>query len=328
MRRPALLVTVGMLAASTALLWGGSATAAPVGRNGGSSADARSAHQRIVDYWTPARRASAIPRDVTRPSERKGKPGGGGGGGTSSTVTGATWTRTGAAVEKTTGKVYFTMGGSNYVCSGSAVAGPVNLVLSAGHCVWDDADSFATNWMFCAGLQQRQQAVRQIGPPPACSPRAGWKAAGGNDWKNDAGMAVVTGGDPGHAWSELGPAADDEHHHELLQPAGAVYSAFGYPAAQKYKGADPDLLPGLRADRLRQGPEHPVHGLRHDRRLLGRALVRRSRRRRVDRVAEQLRVQRRQPDVRTDLRRRRGQHARAPRRTVTCTPATESCVSY
>jgi V8-like Glu-specific endopeptidase len=225
------LVTVGMLAASTALVWAGSATAAPGGRHG-ASVDARSAHQRIVDYWTPARRASAIPRGVTR-TERKGRPNAGGGG-TSSTVTGAAWTGTGAAVAKTTGKVFFVMGGQNYVCSGSAVAGSVNLVLSAGHCVWDDADSFATNWMFVPGYNNGNAPYGKWTATDLFT-TADWQAPGGNDWKNDAGMAVVAGG-AGHAWSDLGPLPSMVTTTDYTKLVGKTYSAFGYPAAQKYKG--------------------------------------------------------------------------------------------
>src|SRR5688572_2053545 len=104
--------------------------------------DAASEHRRIDGYWTPARRAAAVPRTVSpRPM---GKPGGGGSG--PATVTGATWTG-GGDVAKSTGKVFFTLRGVDYVCSGSAVrSGHQDLVLSAGHCVHDgNGGPFATN---------------------------------------------------------------------------------------------------------------------------------------------------------------------------------------
>lgn len=232
MRRTVPLFLAALVAASAPLAWGSVASAKPADDRG-ASADARSEHQRIVDYWTPARRASAVPRDMTRPSDRKGKPGGGGGG-TTGTVTGATWTRTGSAVEKTTGKVYFSMGRSNYVCSGSAVSGSVNLVLSAGHCVWDDAEGFATNWMFWPGYYNGEKPYGTWTAKQLFT-TSGWKTVGGNDWKNDAGLAVVTG-DPGHTWSELGTLPSMSTSTDYGNLGGAVYSAFGYPAAQKYKG--------------------------------------------------------------------------------------------
>jgi len=48
-----------------------------------------------------------------------------------------------------TGKVFFTMGGSNYVCSGSI--GANYLVWTAGHCVYDQSAGFATSWSFVPG---------------------------------------------------------------------------------------------------------------------------------------------------------------------------------
>lgn len=47
---------------------------------------------------------------------------------------------------RTIGKVFFTSGGVNYVCSGSAAGN--RAVLTAGHCVSNGAGSFHTNWRF------------------------------------------------------------------------------------------------------------------------------------------------------------------------------------
>lgn len=75
----------------------------------------------------------------------KGKPGSGGSG-----VVGAEWTG-GGLVQATTGKVLFAMGGSYYVCSAS-VAQDTNtntsVILTAGHCVFDNAAGAYANWMF------------------------------------------------------------------------------------------------------------------------------------------------------------------------------------
>ena len=45
------------------------------------------------------------------------------------------------------GKLFFTLGGSNFVCSGTVVQR--NMVYTAGHCVHDGVGSFATNLLFC-----------------------------------------------------------------------------------------------------------------------------------------------------------------------------------
>jgi V8-like Glu-specific endopeptidase len=53
-----------------------------------------------------------------------------------------------AAYPKSTiGKLFFTLAGNNYVCSGSAIGR--STVLTAGHCVSDGASHFATNFLFC-----------------------------------------------------------------------------------------------------------------------------------------------------------------------------------
>ncbi len=82
---------------------------------GDSKAAAKAEQQRIVKYWTAERIANAKPRDFVKTADGKfvprAKPGGG---------TGSSWTGGGPVVGRT-GKVLFTMGGSNWVCSASAV---------------------------------------------------------------------------------------------------------------------------------------------------------------------------------------------------------------
>ena len=83
---------------------------------------------------------------------------GGGGGGGDGTVTNAEWTQ-GGALQTAIGRIYFEMPSNNqqtrwtgYVCSGTAVtdgAGAVSIVLTAAHCVYDDAHkAFARNVLF------------------------------------------------------------------------------------------------------------------------------------------------------------------------------------
>ena len=128
-------------------------------------------HAKVVKYWTPKRMANAVPRDFAKkngkfvPAARGGNPGkppkdpgdggDGGDGGDALAVTGADWTgggSDGGAVQQATGKVFFTMGGRDYTCSGAVVNDATeveSLVLSAGHCIYDESnDEFATNWMF------------------------------------------------------------------------------------------------------------------------------------------------------------------------------------
>jgi hypothetical protein len=50
------------------------------------------------------------------------------------------------------GKLFFTLSGGNYVCSGSVIGR--STVATAGHCISDGAGTFATNFMFCPSWSQ------------------------------------------------------------------------------------------------------------------------------------------------------------------------------
>ena len=228
---------------------------------------ARAEHLRIVRFWTPERLASAMPRDfvltrtgfapAAKPPGTPGGPGGGGGGGSSSTVTGASWTKGGAVVNGV-GKVYFMMGGSAYQCSGSVAADSRNgysLVLTAGHCAFDEsAGEFASNWIFIPawgsapvgfqGVDCSQYGSTSFGcwTKQALVVHRGYATAGGfNDQatRYDFAFAVVgPGGKGGSVPAQLDQAVPT---FSLVSPIGTnllnqrVY-AFGYPAAGKYKG--------------------------------------------------------------------------------------------
>jgi hypothetical protein len=108
-----------------------------------------------------------VAKDNARPGNTATSPtfaftvstgGGGGGGGGGSTVTNAQWAD-GGAVQTAIGRIYFEMPQNKqktrwagYVCSGTAVtdtAGSVSIVLTAAHCVYDDANkAFARNVLF------------------------------------------------------------------------------------------------------------------------------------------------------------------------------------
>src|SRR5829696_6460290 len=134
-RRSAALAATLVLAAIPVVASGASAG------GGASSEAARQAaeHNRIVAHWTEARMRAAVPRDFAYDSVRgyhlvpHAKPGGSG--------TGASWPNGLGLVYKATGKVYFEMGGSAWICSGTALKDSrsgYSLVVTAGHCVYDE----------------------------------------------------------------------------------------------------------------------------------------------------------------------------------------------
>ena len=113
-----------------------------------ANAAAKAEQDRIIAYWTPARIGAAKHRDYVRTGTGKiipyAKPGGGGGG--------ASWTGN-EPVELRVGRILFSSGGSDWICSGTVVddAGTANgysIILTAGHCVYDGADGWSYNFLF------------------------------------------------------------------------------------------------------------------------------------------------------------------------------------
>ena len=240
----------------TVLALGLSLVATSASASSDRSTHARSEHQRIVDFWTPDRVSKAVPRDfvfsvpLAKP-DNPGKPGGGNGGG--STVTGSSW-NSGGAVLQTTGKILFAMGGSYYVCSGSVATESVSgrsVVSSAGHCVFDESSGeFATNWMFIPEYDSAPAALDTQGSfceetvwgcwtASSLVVHDGYASAGGfNDQAvlYDWGFAVV--GTGGHLDTHLDATVGSQGLSFDSVELGDEVSAFGYPAAQKYKGND------------------------------------------------------------------------------------------
>lgn len=228
------LIALPVLLAAVAVFLGADAHAAPPADPG------RSEHERIVRYWTPDRVEHARPREIERaaPQAPQAKPGGGGGG--SGTSTGAYWTK-GGLVKKTTGRVLFTLSGVDYVCSGSAVADArtdASLVLTAGHCVFDDAkDVFATNWMFVpdyetGGTFTCAQTAYGCWTAQALVTTAAWSTG---DFNEDYAFAVLRPGGKDGA-TQLDAAVGTQSITFTVSPVGQAIYAFGYPAAQKYDG--------------------------------------------------------------------------------------------
>ena len=137
------------------------------------------------------------------------------------------------------GKVFLTFPGEgDFLCSGTVVGSPAgNVVLSAGHCVFDAgfSDQWATNWMFVPGRHDGE------------SPFGEWVAerlAASSEWVNDAdhrfdvGAAVIEpqAGIPlEQAVGARGVAFN--------QPREQLFRAFGYPA-------DPVPHPEFNGERL------------------------------------------------------------------------------
>jgi len=221
-------------------------------------------HRRIVRFWTPERQRAAIPRDFVRtargfvpaakPDGAGGKkPGGGGGtgdGGGAGTVTGALWNG-GGAVQTAVGKVFFRMAGTLYTCSGSVTndsRGGFSLVLTAAHCAYDERNAaFATEWLFipdyeAAPTRSCELTAHGCWTAQALVVHQGYADQGTFNaaaTRYDFAFAVVgKGGKGADPQDQLDATVGSFPITFAASGAGTTMAAFGYPAAQKYKGDD------------------------------------------------------------------------------------------
>jgi len=189
-----------------------SADAAVGGQTGKSKDD-------VLRYWTDARMKSAKPKE-------KAKPGGGGGG-----KPGAIRSYEPAVYPKEHGKVFFSDGGSNWVCSGTAVTGATrSIVWTAGHCSWSDSGTGpVTNFMFVPAYKDGAAPFGRFASTDIYS-SSGWKASG--EFGVDVGAARVATNETGQTLAQaVGGRAI-----AFNQPRNINYHVIGYPAAGKFNG--------------------------------------------------------------------------------------------
>lgn len=212
-----------------------------------SAAAVRSEDARVLAYWTPARIANAKFRDYVRNGAGqmvpRAKPGGG-------AVKGASWS-SGGAIQERSGRILFSSGGSDWICSGSVVndastSNGYSIILTAGHCVYDGIDGWSYNFLYMPNFDAE--------PNYDCNTRSDgcWRAnllAAHADFvpegfgtdetvRVDYGFARVGLRIAGSGTAEL----DADTGGYGLNTATVAHSvtkwAFGYPAEGRYKGKD------------------------------------------------------------------------------------------
>ena len=176
------------------------------------------------------------------------------------------------APTSTHGKVFFTLGGGDYVCSGTALlSGNKSVVWTAGHCVNEGPGAFATNWQFVPAYKDGAAPLGAYVAENLFTTSA-WGNSG--DFSYDLGAAVVAPaggtaltdrvGGRGIAFNSAATRTT------VLRLSGRAAVRRRAPVALHLGAADQRQL-GQPAD--------AGHRLRHDRRLLGRRLDRRLERR-------------------------------------------------
>jgi V8-like Glu-specific endopeptidase len=214
--------------------------------------------RRVLDYWTPRRMAAALPIGLLDlVTGDKGLLGGRGPAGRASnvvprplpaaasklpmairqaaaaqpkvTTAGARWD-TGGAVARTTGRVFMTMGGVDFVCSASTVrSANKDVVITAGHCVKDGAGEWAANWTFVPGYGTRGEQPYGRYAARRLFVAESWSREGDDDY--DVGVVALSTSYGRHVADEVGA-----QEIAFNVPRGGQAFGFGYPADPPYSG--------------------------------------------------------------------------------------------
>ena len=133
------------------------------------------------------------------------------------------------APTSTHGKVFFTLGGNDYVCSGTALlSGNKSVVWTAGHCVNEGPGAFATNWQFVPAYKDGSAPLGVYVAEDLYSPTA-WVNSG--DFSYDLGAAVV-GPAGGTALTDRVGGRGIAFNYSRSQN----FQSYGYPAAPPFTG--------------------------------------------------------------------------------------------
>jgi hypothetical protein len=145
-------------------------------------------------------------------------------------------------VSAAVGKVFFTLGGADYVCSGTLAGGAHPVVATAAHCVSGGPGAkgdkrWATHWLFVPGYREGAMpygeftAQRFLVEPAWTGPQSGSE-------QYDVSFVQITGIKPDGKPSAVRPPAGLPVQFAGSQDAAVTQSGyiFGYPAEPPYTG--------------------------------------------------------------------------------------------
>lgn len=241
-----------VVAASLSTSFAVAAPATPAGPNDAAIANANES----AAFWTADKLKSAKAFDMVfdqGSSVGRRVPVARTGSGTASpSALGSRWISGGLAASAT-GKVFFSVGGSYYQCSGSLVKDGKtdrSIVLTAGHCIWDNATSaYVKNFIFipnydssavstgnCSTSNKCWAASQLFANPGFTSQSAFTSQATWYDWGFATIFELKNGQLPDGG---SGAATDGTNSFPISFTAmsgGTSVYAFGYPAATPYNG--------------------------------------------------------------------------------------------
>lgn len=226
-------------AALLAVCAAGGATASPAStQDGGQVASQPVDSTNVAGYWTADRMRTAVPGDVLASKALQR----GNASSSAAVEKGSSTKIAGKAGKGKTplhadenpvshiGKVFFTMGGGNYVCSGnSVVANNRNTVSTAGHCINEGPGAFATNFIFVPAYLDGAAPYGKWAAKGLYTPTQ-WSSAG--DMQYDTGFAVVSQLNGQNLADVVGASGV-----QFNADRGLAYKSYGYPAAAPFDGA-------------------------------------------------------------------------------------------
>jgi hypothetical protein len=133
------------------------------------------------------------------------------------------------APTRTHGKVFFTLGGVDYVCSGTALlSANKSVVWTAGHCVNEGPGDFATNWEFVPAYKDGRAPLGEYVASNLFTSNA-WGNQG--DFSYDVGAAVVAPAGGTALTDRVGGRGISFNYNRSQN-----YVSYGYPAAPPFTG--------------------------------------------------------------------------------------------
>lgn len=204
-----------------------------------SAATTEPQQERVEAYWTDERMAEAIPAEARFKGAKaiKGKPGKD----PDDCKKKGRWacddnpdegdvSAVPEVPQPELGKVFFTLGGTNYVCSGTATnSGNGDVVTTAGHCLHEGPGAFATNFAFVPAYENGAEPYGKWTAKELFTTQQ-WAASG--DFEYDAGFAVMNENSSGASLTDV----VGSYPIAFNQARGLQYQSFGYPAASPFDG--------------------------------------------------------------------------------------------
>jgi len=225
-------------AAMMALAGAGTASAAPPASDDKTApavASAKVDSTGAAEYWTADRMRAAVPGDVLtgnaveRPSAAKGKDKAAKVNAGKADSGNPKFAREADPVAHV-GKVFFNLGGFDYVCSGNAVTSAnESTVATAGHCVNGGPGVFATKFVFIPGYGNGEAPYGEwTAQTLYTTPQ--WENAG--DIAFDTGFAVMNLNAEGETLTSVVGSSDVDFGGDR----GQQYTSYGYPASPPFDG--------------------------------------------------------------------------------------------